>query len=59
MQSGLSTSAVIPTTDFSGRTALREPNKIFFLLMLGMVLLDIKPGFHSENVFLWSCKYLV
>lgn len=59
MQSGLSTSAVIPTTDFLGPTALQEPNKIFFLLMLGMVLLDIKPEFHSENVFLWFCKYLV
>lgn len=59
MVSGLSTSAVIPTTNFLGTTTLWEPKKAGFLLMLGMVLLDIKPEFHSENVFLWFCKYLV
>lgn len=56
MQSSWSTSAVIPTINYLYTTALQDFRKIGFLLVLGMVLLDTKPEFHTKNVFLWSVR---
>lgn len=56
MQSSWSTSAVIPTINYLYTTALQDFCKIGFLLVLGMVLLDTKPEFHTKNVFLWSVR---
>lgn len=54
MQASLGTTAAMPPTTQAQQSCLLQSRKAGMLLLLGIVFLDTKPEFHSENVFCGS-----